>query len=248
MTPLRLACGHRSFPLASFELALDLVAGLGFQGADLWVSERSRHLPLSAVLDSFASQAERVAALLASRQLQAADVLIDLPEGSDNQLDGLLAFVEGCGSRHATMLIQSPAQSSRLERFAAAAQARGIAPAVQISGASPADTGKLLDSVKALTLSLDHGHYLAQGYSEEDVDALLPSVSHMHVRGVGPRAFQVAWAENAVNWPRILAVLAERNYAGFLAAAYLWDPALGLNRNDTIGETAAMKRALLQAI
>src|SRR5690348_10464965 len=112
MTPPRLACGHGSFPLASFELALDLVAGLGFPAADLWVSERSRHLPLAAVLDSSASQAERVAALLAARQLQAADVLLDLPESQDNQLDVLLSFVERSGARHATMLMQSPAASS----------------------------------------------------------------------------------------------------------------------------------------
>jgi hypothetical protein len=244
----RLACGDRSFPLAPFELSLDLIQGLGFQAADLSVSARSRHLPLAVVLDSPVSMAKKIATLLKSRTLAAADVLLDSPDGMDAQVDGLLAFVEGCGSKHSTLRIQPAVGTALLERFATTAMARGIIPAIQVSGLSPAQTAEVLDSVNGLTLSLDYGHYLVQGHTEEDVNQLLPRVSHVHARGVAPGAFQVAWTENAINWKRTLEMLGDRNYDGFVAAAYLWEPEQGWNRNDTIGETAAMKRALLQAL
>jgi sugar phosphate isomerase/epimerase len=244
----RLACGDRSFPLAPFELSLDLIQGLGFQAADLYVSARSRHLPLAAVLESPVSLAEKIATLLESRTLAAADVLLDLPDGMDAQFDELLAFAEQCGSRHATLRIQPAVETALLERFAAAAMARGVTPAIQGGGLSPAQTAEALDAVNGLTLSLDYGHFLVQGCSEEEVNQLLPRVSHVHARGVASGAFQVAWTENAINWKRTLKMLEDRNYDGFVAAAYLWEPEHGWNRNDTIGETAAMKRALLQAL
>jgi sugar phosphate isomerase/epimerase len=105
-------------------------------------------------------------------------------------------------------------------------------------------TRAFLRRVEGLTLTLDYGHFIIAGESSELVHDLLPSASHIHVRGGAARRLQTSVQENTIDFAGMLAALKRLGYDGFLALEYVWVDWKGCNRTDNISETILLRRAL----
>jgi sugar phosphate isomerase/epimerase len=115
-----LACADFSFLSLNHDVALDVIAGLGFDGADVSLMLGYTHLPVQQVLQAPEQWGRRVESMLKSRGLATADVNF-LPGGDFNKLAvnhpdpeerasaaelfrRALLFASAAGSRHMTML------------------------------------------------------------------------------------------------------------------------------------------------
>ena len=71
MTP-KLACADFTFPLLPHDKALDLIAMLGFDGADIGLFEGRSHLWPSRVFEDLRTSAKELSAKLSDRGLEPA--------------------------------------------------------------------------------------------------------------------------------------------------------------------------------
>lgn len=113
---------------------------------------------------------------------------------------------------------------------------------------TPEKTLRLLDAVPGLTITLDYAHYVYGGTAQAEADALLPHARHLQCRPGGPGHLQLAVEEDTINWASVVGQLAQLGYAGFLALEYTWQPWLGCNRVDTVGESALLRDVLRAAM
>jgi hypothetical protein len=241
MTGHRWSCSTRSFPIAPFDLAVRIAAGLGFSAADLSVAANSRHLALQRFLDHPAASTDEVVRIVSSRGMQIADVRIDATAAPPAPL---VELAQRCRAALLTLVWNAGDSPENVAAFSRLASAAGLQSAVEAGAGTPPEAIAELSAQTGLGVTLDYGTFLANGITEDRVNNLLPLVTHMRVRGVAAGAFQVAWHDNVVNYRGAIETLHSRGYDGFFAADYVWDPALGRNRNDTIAETVQMLRAL----
>lgn len=68
---------------------------------------------------------------------------------------------------------------------------------------TPQKALELVKRVKGLTLTLDYTHFTKQGYSDYQIDILLPYASHFHARGAAPGILQCMVSENTINYDAI---------------------------------------------
>lgn len=109
-------------------------------------------------------------------------------------------------------------------------------------------TKALLTSIDNLTITLDYGHFVMAGEDSNEVHDLLPSASHVHVRGGAPGYLQVPMEENAIDFEGMLCALNRRKFEGFLALEYVWVNWKGCNRTDNVSETILLHRSLNSSI
>lgn len=112
---------------------------------------------------------------------------------------------------------------------------------------SPATTLEFLRLAPNVTLTLDYGHFIYQGLSNESVHPLLPHASHFHARGGAPRQLQATVKENTIDFPAIFRELKKLNYPGYVCLEYVWVDWEGCNRTDNVSETLLLK-ALLEKL
>lgn len=244
MSHIRWSCSTRGFALAPFDLAVRVVAGLQFRAVDLSIAAGSRHIGLAEVLADPGAAGEQVRRLLSPYALEIADLRLDTSGLDRPALRPLFAFAQRCQTPHVTLCWSMDQELELVSEGVRMAEQAGMRIALEASpGTSPdaiRNAARLLD----VGLTVDHGAFLADGFPLEQVEDLLPMASHFRVRGTAPSRFQVAWSENTLDHNRIIEALRARGYTGFLAADYVWDPARGYHRTDTIAETVQMRRNL----
>lgn len=111
----------------------------------------------------------------------------------------------------------------------------------------PQKTLRFLEAVPGLTLTLDYGHFIYQGMSNEESHCLIPYASHFHARGGANGALQTTVKENTIDFPEILKRLEAAGYEGYLCLEYVWVDWEGCNRTDNVSETILLKQ-MLEAI
>jgi sugar phosphate isomerase/epimerase len=99
----------------------------------------------------------------------------------------------------------------------------------------------LLRLVDGLTLTLDYTHFTRAGLPDETVEPLLPHASHIHVRGARPGRLQVAFKDNVIDYRRMVHLLAQRNYGGWLGVEYVWIDWEQCNECDNLSETVLFR-------
>ena len=118
---------------------------------------------------------------------------------------------------------------------------RGIALSVEGHVGSNVDTpdklAELLSITPGLTLTLDYTHFIYSGFSDADVEPLLPYARHFHCRGAAPGRLQTPFGENTIDYERVLTRLREREYTGFFAIEYVWIDWQDCNRCENTCET-----------
>lgn len=95
-----------------------------------------------------------------------------------------------------------------------------------------------------LSLTLDYGHFIHAGFSNEDVHPLLPHASHFHARGGAPKKLQAVMTENIIDFQHVAQNLHARHYPGWICLEYVWIDWEGCNRADNVSETILLRDLL----
>lgn len=163
-----------------------------------------------------------------------------------------LDYAAACACRHVTILpgvrFGDEAQAVSLGRAQAElawrleqAQARGLIFSVEAHvgsiAPSPAQAQALVQAVPGLTLTLDYTHFTRQGVSDAEIEPLVAHASHFHFRGARSARLQASFDDNAIDYGRVLDVMARTGYAGWHAVEYVWSDWEHCNECDNVSET-----------
>jgi sugar phosphate isomerase/epimerase len=132
-----------------------------------------------------------------------------------------------------------------------AGRAQGIQVSVEPHIGSVVDTPEkaleLADACPGLEYTLDYTHFVFQGIEETAVDPLARYARHVHFRGAAEKRLQTTLRENAIDYARIVGVLREAGYDGFIGIEYVWTPAdppggpYDLTHTDNVSETILLR-------
>jgi sugar phosphate isomerase/epimerase len=114
--------------------------------------------------------------------------------------------------------------------FSVEAHVGSIAP-------TPAEALRLVKNVPGLTLTLDYTHFARAGLPDSEAEPLIAHASHFHVRGARKDRLQCSFQENVIDYRRILEVMREVNYQGYLGVEYVWIDWEHCNEVDNLSET-----------
>jgi sugar phosphate isomerase/epimerase len=273
---MRLSCGDHSFVILRHELALDIIAGLGFDGVNLIIWGGHSRVQPDEVRADIAGWAGRLDERVRSRGLEIADVVAipstDFTALALNHPDAVerehsraffsdmleltarlgangLTILPGVDWMHETHEASLARSAQELARRIVEARDRGVPCSIEPHLGSvcqtPEDVARLCDVVPGLELTLDYTHFIVQGFSEADVDPLIRSTRHLHVRGGNADRIQASNAENTIDHARVIGVLAEQDYDGYVAIEFLWSSwEEGMNDIDVLAETTILKQEL----
>jgi len=111
----------------------------------------------------------------------------------------------------------------------------------------PEFAARLLALVPALTLTLDLGHFVAQGIAQTGADALIARASHVHARCASPNRLQTSLKHNTIDFADLVKKLTAQAYSGWYAVEYVWIDWEHCNEVDNLSETILL-RDLLQSM
>jgi hydroxypyruvate isomerase len=120
-----------------------------------------------------------------------------------------------------------------------------IEPHYQSIVETPGKTLELLEQAPEVSLSLDYSHFVFQGISQDEVDALVPYSGHVHLRQAAPGVMQARAEEGSIDFQRVTEKLNAGGYRGYLALEYQHEEWLDCQRVDCISETAALRDIVL---
>jgi sugar phosphate isomerase/epimerase len=153
-----------------------------------------------------------------------------------------LPGVSFAGIPHADSFRLAAEESSRR---ASAAEALGLKYSVEPHIGSIAPTPEtVLEFVKLagnVTLTLDYGHFIYAGFSNEEIHPLLNHAGHFHARGAANARLQAPVSENTIDFGTVHNRLATRSYDGWICLEYVWIDWEGCNRCDNISETTLLR-------
>ena len=115
---------------------------------------------------------------------------------------------------------------------------------------SPQEAERMVKGVPGLTLTLDYTHFTRLGMPDSAIEPLVKYATHFHVRGARTGRLQAPFKENTIDYSRVLEVMRETNYRGYLGIEYVWIDWEHCNECDNLSETiqfrdffAALNRA-----
>jgi len=109
---------------------------------------------------------------------------------------------------------------------------------------TPEEVLDLLTLAPEVELTLDYTHFVAQGIAEERIEPLVSRARHFHARGARLGRGQTSVKDNTIDYERVVDVLAESGYAGYLAVEYVWIEWEHMNECDNMSETIIMRDRL----
>lgn len=271
----RLSCTDATFPLVPPETALAIVKGLGLPAVDLCLFPGGGHVHVEQAIVDPVGTAETLKRRLDAAGLRVADLFAitgEPGEGSVNHpdprvrgslLDAFTSVVEVArriGAPGITLLPGVPHEgvdpqvslelaALELQRHAALAGEAGlrfsIEPHVESIAETPASALELMRLAPDVTLTLDHSHFIFQGYAQAEADVLIPHAGHMHLRQAAKGRMQTRLAEGSIDFRALRDALAASGYAGALTIEYLWEEWFDCANVDTVSETALLRDLLL---
>jgi sugar phosphate isomerase/epimerase len=265
------SCADFTFPLLDRRQTFSLLRLLGFHLVDLGLFERNDHVHTSTMLASQKQFTAELLEDLKRAELRPADVFLQIGvspgQASTNDpqarvrkenrgiFERALELCSALGCRHLTGLpgvshgnmardVAYAVEETqwRLDSCRATGITYAIEPHIGSICSDIESTQRLLDAVTGLTLTLDYGHFIAVGHSSEEVHPLLPSASHLHIRGGAPGRLQTSVAENTIDFVEVLERLHKLHFDGVLALEYVWIDWEGCNRSDTLSETLLLRQ------
>lgn len=111
----------------------------------------------------------------------------------------------------------------------------------------PASTLRMIKDVPGLTLTLDYGHFIYQGMSNDSVHPLLSHASHFHARGGAKGQLQSTVKDNAIDFDAIVRRLKQAGYDGYTCLEYVYVDWEGCNRADNVSESLLLRDKLKAA-
>ena len=156
-----------------------------------------------------------------------------------------------CGAEHTTGLPgvffeQEPADVSygrcceelawRTEKAGEMGITFSIEPHIGSIVSDPKSAEKLVEDVPGLTLTLDYTHFMRIGMADREVEPLVRHATHFHVRGAAKGRLQTAFKDNMIDYRRILEVMDDTGYSGYLGIEYIWMDWEKCNEVDNVAE------------
>jgi sugar phosphate isomerase/epimerase len=129
----------------------------------------------------------------------------------------------------------------RVEEAARLGIRLGVEPHVGSIIPTPKEARQFLDRVPGLTFTLDYTHFICQGASEEESEALLAFASHFHARGGRLGRLQCSMKDNTIDYGRVLTKMKETGYQGYFELEYVWMDREHLNDVDVLSETIRLR-------
>jgi sugar phosphate isomerase/epimerase len=163
-----------------------------------------------------------------------------------------LTMVPGVDWPHESHDASLARAAQELGRRAAEAHGRGvrfsIEPHVGSICRTPEDVSRLVELAPGLELTLDYTHYVAQGFSEAQLEPLVRHARHFHARGGAPGRVQCGLKDSTIDYGRVVAALGEAEYRGAIAVEYVWVDWERCNECDNISETILLRDRLRAAL
>ena len=132
----------------------------------------------------------------------------------------------------------------RVETARAANIVYSIEPHVGSILPDAATTLRFIEECPELTLTLDYGHFIYQGQTNESVHPLISYASHFHARGGAKGKLQTMVKENEIDFATIISRFKETGYPGFICMEYVYVDWEGCNRTDNVSETIQLHEVL----
>ena len=274
----KLACADFTFPLLKHDQSLDLIAMLGFDGADIGLFEGRSHLWPSREFRVLRRSARQLRAKLTDRGLRAADVFLQMDsdfakfainhpqahrrrkarEWFLNSLD----YAAEIGSPHITILPGLNFGSAnggeswgrcreelawRVEKAVDRNLIFGVEAHIGSIAPSPSAALRLVREVPGLTLTLDYTHFTRMGLPDRQVEPLVAHASHFHVRGARKGRLQASFAQNTIDYRRVVRAMKNSGYRGYLGVEYVWIDWEHCNEVDNLSETVLFRDFLRSA-
>lgn len=167
-----------------------------------------------------------------------------------------LEYASECGCAHVTALpgVYFPVET-RADSFSRAvdelnwrvARAKnygivfGVEPHVGSLVPRPKAAERLVQAVPGLTLTLDYTHFTKIGLPDSDVEPLMKYASHFHARGARRGRLQTSFEQNAIDYRRVVEVMRDSGYRGWLGIEYIWIDWEHCNECDTVSETVRFR-------
>lgn len=264
---LLLACADFAFPLLSHDNSLDVIAMLGFDGVDVGLFEGRSHLfPSREMFDPSAAATLRkkatdrglnVADVFLQMDPDFTVFAVNHPQADRREkardwFRRTLDYAGQCGCRHVTtlpgVLFEEESAADSLARCrdelawrAEQAQAANIVFGVEAHIGSivpnPQSALELVESVPGLTLTLDYTHFTRDGIADAEVEPMLRHASHFHVRGARKGRLQCSFDDNVIDYGRVVDVLQQVGYSGYVGIEYVWTEWERCNEVDNLCET-----------
>ncbi|APW58933.1 sugar phosphate isomerase/epimerase family protein [Paludisphaera borealis] len=165
-------------------------------------------------------------------------------------------FATECGARHVSALpgvyFEEEPESESWKRCCdelawrcESARAQGVTFGVEAHVGSivptPAAAAELVRSVPGLTLTLDYTHFTRDGRPDSEIEPLVAVASHFHARCARPGRLQTSFKDNAIDYGRVLDVMKQVGYAGFVGVEYVWIDWEHCNEVDNLSETILLR-------
>lgn len=276
--PMRLSCADYTWPSVPHVLALDLIRSLGFDGVDIGYFAGRTHLRPEDTEDARPFWAGRLRERCDARDLRIADVFAQTSDFEDRAVnhpdptqrasslrffESAVEFARLAGSPGITVLpgvvFGGEDQHAALERSAAELRHRvklagelglrlSVEPHVESVIDTPERAGLLVQLVPGLRLTLDYGHFVFGGATDDDIEPLLAATGHVQCRGAAPGILQADAEHNTIDFPRMVRRLAAIGYEGFVATEDVWAQWHDCNRVDNLTETVALRDVLRLAV
>jgi sugar phosphate isomerase/epimerase len=163
-----------------------------------------------------------------------------------------LEYAAVCGARHVSLspgvYFESEPKAKSLARgrdelLWRIEQARpygivmGVEPHIGSIAPRPKSALRLVGDTPGLTYTLDYGHFARAGVPDAEVEPLIAHASHFHVRGARRGSLQTTFADNTIDFARIVKVMKKTGYRGYLGLEYVWTVWENCNRVDNLSET-----------
>jgi sugar phosphate isomerase/epimerase len=108
----------------------------------------------------------------------------------------------------------------------------------------PADALRLCALAPSLALTVDYTHFVSQGVAEADVEPLALHARHVQMRGTANGLLQAPLRHSSLDFERMVDVLRDAEYDGFITVEYIWVAWQRLNEIDVISETVMLRDRL----
>lgn len=105
-------------------------------------------------------------------------------------------------------------------------------------------TLKFIEDCPGISLTLDYGHFIYQGQTNESVHPLIPHASHFHARGGAKGKLQTMVSENEIDFKTIVSRFKEKGFLGFTCLEYVHVDWEGCNKTDNVSETIQLQELL----
>lgn len=112
---------------------------------------------------------------------------------------------------------------------------------------SPEKAMLLVKNTPGLTLTLDYTHFTKMGIPDLEIEPLIKHASHFHARGATKGKLQTVVKESTIDYARIIKVMKETNYSGYIGIEYTWSEWEDCNKTDNISETIILRNLISDA-